>query len=197
VAVDPLRAAYRRRLSVLRTAVEARLRTLYGGVIDFDDLAGSFDRYVELAAPVIEAGQISAAALAEACLESRAARAGVALAIEEIETAVGTTRAGAPLAEGMAAFGPMVLEQVGLGRSREEVLGYGEFLATRFADAELTGTVDRIEQSPEVRQRVTGWEGTVRPDACDGCQANAGAHPVDWEPYRHGNCDCIVEPLFG
>lgn len=190
--------AYRRRVAALRAEVERRLVALYGNRIDPEDITASFETFIADAEALITAGQASAAALAEAYLASRAARADVELALDDLsDDVIGTTRAGEPLVAGMAAFAPMVLGQIGDGRPVDEAIDYGRFVAARFADAEVTGTIDRIDEDPVVRSQLVGWEGTVQPGACDGCQENAGTHELDWTPYRHGYCNCVVEPVFG
>lgn len=173
------------------------MAALYGETIDVEDIAGSFAEFIERADPLIAAGQTTAAALAEAYLQTRAARAGIELALDEVADIAGTTRSGDDLATGMAAFAPMVLARIGRGRPLDEAIAFGRYLATRFADAEVTGAVDRVLEDPAVRSRLVGWTGTVSAGACDGCKANAGDHDVDWAPYRHPNCNCVVEPRFG
>lgn len=194
---DPLTRAYRARVDAIHREVERRLVALYGDRIDPADIKASFAHYIDDAEPVIAAGQATVASLAEAYLESRAARVGVELALNDLsEEVVGTTRDGSDLPTGMAAFGAMVLGQIAGGKAVDEAIQFGEYLATRFADAELTGTTDRIRDDPVVRDRLTGWDGIVNAGACDGCQANEGRHPLSEEMYRHPNCGCIWQPVF-
>lgn len=190
-------AVFRRRLAAIKLEIGRRLEALYGDLVDVDDIAGSLEAYAAAAEPLIAAGQATTASLAEAFLTTRAARAGIELAIDELADPVGTTRAGEALDVGMAAFGPMILAQIAQGSTAEDAIDFGRYLATRFADAEITGVVDRIEQDPVVRQHVAGLEGTVQPGSCEPCQANAGRHEPDWEPYRHPGCGCVVEVVFG
>lgn len=190
-------AVFRRRIASVKAEVKRRLEARYGGLVDIDDIEGSLDSYIAAAEPLIAAGQATVVSLTEAFLGTRAARAGIELALDDVVDPVGTTRAGEDLNVGMAAFGPMILAQIAKGSSADDAIDFGRYLATRFADAEITGAVDRIEQDPVVRRHVAALEGTVQPGACEPCQANAGRHEPDWEPYRHPGCDCVVEVVFG
>lgn len=195
---DPLTRAYQARVEAIHREVERRLVALYGDRIDSADIKATFDRYIGDAESIIAGGQASVASLAEAYLESRAARAGVALALDDLgEDVIGTTRDGSDLPTGMAAFGGMVLGQISIGRTVEQALEYGQYLATRFADSELTGTADRIRDDPVVRDRLTGWEGVVSAESCDPCKSNEGSHELADEIYRHPGCDCVWVPVFG
>lgn len=191
------RAAYRARISAVQAEVARRLTATYGTSIDPNAIADSFHRFIPRAEDLIAAGQASVASVTEAYLDTRAADSGVDLALDDLPDLAGTTRDGEPLASGMAAWGPMVLGQIGEGASLEDALGFGQYLATRFGDNELTGVVDRIHEADPVRSALTGWEGIVAPGSCDACQENAGTHPIDWQPYRHPGCNCDVEPVFG
>lgn len=197
--VDPLTRAYRDRVAAVHAEVARRLTALYGDVVDAADIKASFERFIAEAELVVAAGQSSVASLAEAYLLRRAARVDIELALGDLsEEVVGTTRDGSDLITGMAAFGPMVLGQIAGGKTVDEALQFGEYLATRFGDSELTGTADRILEDPVVRDRLTGWEGIVRPDACDACtESNEGPHELADEIYRHPNCGCIYQPMFG
>ena len=97
----------------------------------------------------------------------------------------------------MAAFGAMVLGQIAGGKAIEEALAFGEYLATRFGDSELTGTADRIVADPVVQDRLSGWEGLVQPGSCDPCKGNEGRHELVELIYRHPNCHCVYQPVFG
>lgn len=196
-APDRLVRSYRAALERIRRQVLAQIDELYAGV-DLADVNASFAAFIADAAPVVAAGQGQAAALAVAFLRSySASRRGSLIDIDdELEDVAGTTKNGKPLPEGMAAFGPMVLIQIANGRSLEEVREYGHYIASRFADNELTSAADRtIDLAAERTGRVTGWEGIVDPDACDPCQGNAGEHPIDEPIYRHPDCNCQRIPV--
>lgn len=194
---DARSQAYRRRLAAIRAEVLRRIIALYGDELDPAEILTSMATWTEQATVILEGGQASIAALTEAYLEELADAAGTELGFDDTtERLAGTTRAGMSLAEGMAAFGPMVLAQIANGRNAADALEYGRYLAERFADAEMTGVVDRIHEDPLVRTRLAGWDCTVQPDACDGCLENAGRHELTWVPYRHGNCHCEVEAVF-
>lgn len=195
---DALARAYRRRVEAVHAEVLRRLEALYGEELDPDAIADSMARWIDRAEPVLAAGQASIASLAEAYLASRAADAGLELDFDEVTAELaGTTRQGNALLEAMAALGPMILGQIGAGHSPEEATEFGRFAIERFADNELTGIEDRIHEDPAVQTRLTGWDCTVSPDACDGCLENAGIHELTWLPYRHGDCRCEVEAVFG
>lgn len=195
---DARTRAYRARLAAVRSEIVRRLERMYGEDLDTTDVVASLERWIRRAAPVLEAGQASVASLAEAFLERRAADAGVDLAFDESTASIaGTTRQGNSIDEAMGAIGPMILGQIAAGHSVEEAQEFGRFAVARFADDELTGTVDRIGEDPAVHSVITGWEGFTQGDACDGCQENEGIHELTWTAYRHGGCNCTVEPVFG
>lgn len=195
--IDPLTRAYRDRVEAIHREVDRQLLALYGGLIDPADIKGSFDRFTADAEPIIAAGQSSVAAMAEAYLSSRAARVGVELALDQLgESVIGTTRDGSDLQTGMAAFAAMVLGQIAGGKAVDVALQFGQYVATRFADSELTGSADRIREDPVVRDRLSGWQGIVAPGACDPCVGNEGLHALSDPMYRHPGCHCIYEPVF-
>jgi hypothetical protein len=108
----------------------------------------------------------------------------------------GTRLGGEPIAAGMDAIGPMMMEQIGNGASADKALEFGRYAFTRYADAEVRGAADREAANQSERPEVIGWEGIVSPDACDLCQENAGFHELDEEMYRHGNCGCERVPVY-
>lgn len=188
--------AYRRLLDQLRAAVERSIGSLYA-TVDAGDLDAAFARFNAETAPLIAAGQGSAATLA----------AGYLRALFEVQAGrtiepgpapdgiVGVTEKGLPLVDGMAALPALVKAQIGQGRPLAEALEFGRYLATRFADSEVVRVVDAtttaiVAATPEVR----GWRGRVRAGACGPCRSNnAGEHALDERPYRHGDCGCSVE----
>lgn len=190
--------SYRQRLEAIRADITSRVEALYGDV-DPADISASYDRFIAESAPIIERGQASTVALAAAFLRSYSAlRHGALIDIaDEAEPIAGTTVAGTPLPEGMAAFGSMVLGRIRDGAPLDEAMAFGRSLVSGFADKEVTGAADRsIDTAANATGRVTGWEGIVSPDACDPCQANAGLHDIDVEIYRHPNCDCQRIPVI-
>lgn len=187
--------AYRQRLAAVHAEINRQIEELYGDV-DPDAIDASFAAFVEKAAPVIEAGQQSTSALAAAFLRTfTLTRTGRQLEFVEDDTIPGTRADGSPVAGGMAAFGSLMLGRIAEGIDVGDAMDYGRYLATRYADGELTSAVDRTiaEQS---RDRFSSWEGLVSAGACDPCQANAGEHPVDVEIYRHPGCNCTYVPLI-
>jgi hypothetical protein len=190
---------YRARVEAVHAEVTRRLEALYGDSIDRSDIDASFARYIARAAPIVEAGQAAMASLAAAFLRSYSlARTGDLIEVASLEGIVGTTKKGAPLAEGMADFGAMVAGRVAEGASLDDALDFGRYLAVRFGDSALTDTADRtIDATAEATGRVTGWEGIVAPDACEPCHANEGDHDNADEIYRHPGCNCDRIPLIG
>jgi hypothetical protein len=117
---------------------------------------------------------------------------------DDVEVIAGTTRDGSSLAVGMAAFGPMILSQIAGGSSIDDAIAFGENLATRFADSELTGAADReLEHQATSTDRIVGWEGLVAAGSCTPCLANAGRHDLADEMYRHPDCNCERIPVLG
>lgn len=169
--------------------------------VDPADLDRSLRAYAERIEPILVSGQGQVQALARAFIRTYGlVSTGVLVDpvdVEDDEPIVGTTRAGRPLLEGMAAWGPMVLATIDAGRTVDEALEYGRYLAERFVDGELTGVADReTERQGERLGEIVGWEGIVAPGACEGCQANEGPHELTWTAYRHGACNCEVVPIF-
>lgn len=188
--------AYRRLLFDLRASLERGVTALYG-LVDADDLDAAFARFSAEAAPLIAAGQASAATLAagylRALFEMQAGRS-----IEPGPTPdglVGVTEKGVALADGMAAFPGLVKAQIGQGRTPAEALAFGRYLALRFADSEVVRVADATTTAiAAATPQVRGWRGTVSARACDTCRSrNAGEHALSDEPYRHGDCGCSIE----
>lgn len=187
--------AYRRQLAALRATLERRIHALYG-TVSAEDLDATFAAFASAAAPMIEAGQASAAAFSAAYLRALfAVQAG-----RTIEPApppddlVGRTEKGLPLRDGIAAIPSMVKAQIGAGKPLDEALEFGRYLAARFMDAEVVRVADATTDSiasrtPEVRT----WRGIVSATACDRCRTNAGEHAADVPLYRHGGCLCARE----
>lgn len=194
---DPLPAAYRRRLEAIRAEILRRLAALYRDEVDPDAIKDSLEQWIDRAAPVLEAGQASIAALAEAYLVGRAAAAGISLDFGTTTAEIaGTTRLGNSVVEALRAIGPMILGQIAAGHPVDQAIEYGSFTIERFADNELTAVEDRVQEDPAAQTRLSGWDCTVSPTACDACLENAGSHELTWRPYRHGNCACVVEAAF-
>lgn len=191
-------ARYRDRVARIRAQVDERLARLYGDLIDPDAIDASFARFIERAEPIIAAGQVSVATLTAAAIRSIGVVDGDMLLEPEIDEGIaGTTHEGKPLREGMAAWGAMVLASIGAGRAVADAMDHGRYLVSRFADSELVSAADReTAHQGEQLGPLTGWEGIVSADACDGCTGNAGTHPLGWTPYRHGSCQCTVIPVF-
>lgn len=200
VGARRLATVYRSQLDRLRSAV-VRLALDEFEAVDATDLDRSLRAYAESIEPLLVAGQAQMQALARGFVRTYGlVSAGVLVDPVDDEEApiVGATRAGVPLLEGMAAWGPMVLAQIGEGRPLEEALEFGRYVVERFVDGELTGVVDReTERQGNALGPIVGWEGIVQPDACERCQAeNAGQHELTWTAYRHGACNCAVVPVF-
>lgn len=195
---DRLSRAYRETIARLRAEVQRRVAAEYDS-IDMTDVNASFEAFAQKIEPTVITGQAAVARLAAAFVRAYGlATTGSRIEIDtQANDIVGTTKAGEPLAAGMAAWGPMVLARIGNGASIDEARDFGRFLVDRFTDNEVTGAADReLARQGDAVSRLTGWEGTVSPDACDPCQGNAGPHELGWEPYRHGSCSCVIAPIF-
>lgn len=195
---ERLRVAYEQRLAGIRAEISRRLAAEYD--VNPNDVQGSIAAFIERAEPIVAAGQASASGLASAFLVTyAAAAAGVEVELADSPIEPGVTRAGVPLAEGMAAFGPMVLGQIADGKPLDEAIAFGQYLADRFGDSEVVAAADtEFEVQAKAATQVIGWEGTVEPDSCDPCLAqNDGRHGLDDPFYRHGSCRCERVPVFG
>lgn len=165
-----------------------------------DDVLASFDAYAARIEPTIIAGQAAMTRMAAAFIRAYGqATTGAIVEVDADPTdIVGTTKAGESLRSGMAAWGPMVLGRIADGATVDDARDFGRFLAERFTDGELTGAADReIARQADVLPAIVGVRGFVAPEACDPCQGNAGDHELGWDPYRHGGCNCVTEPIFG
>jgi hypothetical protein len=191
--------AYRTRAAGIRRLILARVDELYADV-DPGDISGSIDRFIADAEPIITAGQASMATLVAAFVRaySAAGQGELVEPADDVEEIAGTTRDGSSLAIGMAAFGPMILSQIAGGATVDDAMAFGQHLATRFADSEVTGAADReLEHQAAGADRIVGWEGLVAPGSCNPCLANAGQHGLDEEIYRHPDCNCERIPVLG
>lgn len=178
--------AYQASLRKARAEVVRMVVAEFGDSLDVEDIAGSFTRFAEQAAPLIEGGQSTAQTISAAYLDALGGRT-----IEIATDIAGTTRAGKTLEEGMAPFGPMMLGNIGNGATREEAAAFGESLVSGYTDREVTAAADReTERQVSAIPGSWQWEGIVQPDACDACQANSGVHDADEEFYRHNDCNC-------
>lgn len=191
-------ARYRDRVTRIRAVVDARLAELYGDLVDPAAIDASFRAFTAEAEPIIAAGQASVATLAAAAVQSIGIVDGDMLLEPDTDDAIpGTTHEGKSLPDGMAAIGPMILAAIAGGRALDEAIEFGRSLVSRFADNEVNLAGDReLEHQGSALGPLVGWEGIVSADACDPCVENAGQHPIDWTPYRHGNCQCTVIPVF-
>lgn len=193
---ERLARSYRTALERIRAQIIARVVAEYD--IDPDDIDGSIRRFAARVAPLVAGGQATVQSLARGFVRtSGLLTTGAVLELAETERLAGTTREGKPLLEGMAAWGPMVLGQIGEGRSVDEALEYGRYLAERFVDAELTGVVDRETAAQAADARIVAWEGTVSPTSCDPCAENRGRHELAEPFYRHPACHCTQVLVFG
>lgn len=193
---DRLVRAYRQRLDLIHAEVNRQVDEIFGEEIDQASIDASFAGFIAKVAPVIEAGQQSTAALAAAFLRTYTlTRTGRVLELVEDESIPGTRADGSPITDGMAAFAPLVLGRIADGIDVDDAIEFGRYLATRYADGELTSAVDRTI-ADQSKGRFTAWEGIVSPGSCDPCLANDGEHDIDVEIYRHPGCNCTYVPLI-
>lgn len=183
-----LARAYRARLRTLATAIAGRIGRLFASMVDLADIDAAFAAYIPAAAEAIEAGQQAGMNAVLAYLE-------LLLQAGDLEVPrgiAGTTRDGATLEKGMDAFPAMLKAHVADGHPPASSLTFGLFIARRFADAEVTGAVDRTEVELGTQLAdVRGWEGVLSGDSCPACRRiNPGIHPMSEPMYRHGGCDC-------
>lgn len=153
------------------------------GDVDLDD---AFGRLFPAAAGIVAAGQSQARATASGyllALITLGAGRTAALPVLSLPTI-------SDIAKRMDAWPAMVKGQIGEGRSLIEALDTGRYLAERFADREVVGTVDAQTELATKTGQFRGWEGDVSGDSCDPCQGNAGFHDIDEPMYRHGSCQC-------
>ena len=176
--------AYRRTLEAARQQVIAALELEFDDAIDPNDIAASFDAFVERATAHVEQGQVAAQQLATAYLALAIEDAGaVDDLVPEDDSIPGTTRAGKTLVDGLAPFGSMALAAIANGAPAGDAIAFAKTLVTGFADRET-------ERQSQASDAIVGWEGIVQPGACDRCQANAGPHDLTDEFWRHNGCNC-------
>jgi hypothetical protein len=190
--------AYRRTLEAARQQVIAALELEFDDAIDPNDIAASFDAFVERATAHVEQGQVAAQQLATAYLALAIEDAGaVDDLVPEDDSIPGTTRAGKTLVDGLAPFGSMALAAIANGAPAGDAIAFAKTLVTGFADREVTAAADRkTERQSQASDAIVGWEGIVQPGACDNCQANAGPHDLADEFWRHNDCNCTRLVLF-
>jgi hypothetical protein len=178
--------------------VRSTVNRIYDDAIDPDDIAESATRASARLAPQLAGEQRVAQGLARGFVRGTSvAELGEAVDPLPALDIAGTTRAGMSLRDGMAAIGPMILDQVGKGSPIDKAIEFGRFAFERFGTNEVTGAADREQEHQETRPEITGWEGIVSANACDACQDNAGVHDLDDEMWRHGNCTCTRVPVWG
>lgn len=175
---------YRDRLAEARRRTVHTVAARYANSIELDAIVDSYGVFSRDVAPIIEAGQAAAQLLSAAYLAALGGKR-----LDPDETIAGTTRAGKPLVEGMAAFGSMMLGAIGNGSSADEAVSYGATLAEGFADFQVTTAADR-ETERQTSSGAWQWEGIVQPGSCDPCMDNEGVHDASEEFYRHNDCNC-------
>lgn len=174
----------------LRAQLAALLSRAWSADMDPDDIPGSFGRVVDRTAPLVVAGQAHAAALVQGLV--RAQVGSEALRPVDLTNMLGVAR------DGMGAIGPLVLTAIGEGRTVADALAYGDYLLGRFGTNEVIKAADNEQARVSASvPSIVGWEGIVSPDACDDCRANAGAHDLSEDMWRHGNCGCERLPVYG
>lgn len=170
------------------------MTALYGDMVKADDLDASYAGFFAPAAALVEAGQANGVALASGYLETLISlEAGRQARLTDLSATgvVGINAEGATLAEGMAAMPAMVKEQIGKGVPVAEAMAFGQYLAERFADAEVTSAVDRhTDAVTRASGQFTGWTGVLA-GTCDRCRSkNGGTHDLGTPMYRHPHCKC-------
>jgi hypothetical protein len=195
--VNRLDWAYAQALARLRAIVDARVRAAYGE-LDPDAISESFAAFAAKAVPLIVAGQQTAQRLAEGYLRALVINGtGRPFELATPSPAVGVTREGRSILDGLAAIPAMVLGRIGAEATTDEALEFGRYLVERFTDAEVLDAADRTIAAQAQRAPVVGWNGVVEPDACDPCnELNSGFHTMDTPIYRHGACQCAMEIVF-
>jgi hypothetical protein len=187
-------ALYQARLKAVRLATAAAVQARFAALSSYD--SADAELFARAVAPVVAAGQLTAARTAVAYLSRRArvppvrvgpaqvtgpaARRGVALA-DEYQRPFGVVWHA--LAEGHD-----FAKAIQLGSDRAGLLAVTDvWLATRAASAVLD------EASP----KITGWLRAADASACELCDAADGmplAQAADMA--GHPNCGCTSEPSF-
>jgi hypothetical protein len=191
----PLGRAFGAQQHALLEQLKAAVESAYD--VDLDDIDASFPPALARIAEVVEAGQLAGQELVDAYLELLLVDAGRrSLPTDAFadRPAAGVTRDGLPLAAGLAAIPALVKVHIAAGRTVDEARELGRYLATRFADAEVTAAMDETTVRVGRGSRLfRAWYGVVAAGACDPCRDNAGEHPIDQPMYRHGHCRCVME----
>jgi hypothetical protein len=169
------------------------------GTVAYDVPPGAivttFASFVPQASRVISAGQSAGETLSRAYVAAAAAAAGLPFAPPVLAPSLaGTSKVGGPISTSLAGVRPMILSAIRDGRSLAEAIAFGDYLATRLADNELTRVVDATIEA-QASRRAIGWEGTVYGPE-DDCRHNAGFHPFSQSMYRHGGCRCERRVVF-
>lgn len=197
--VQRLDATYRSRLAATRDLLVAQIEREYG-VLDAEDIRGSFDEFASVAVPRIEAGQatvqtMSAAYIRSLVEEDTEAEEPVVLA--SMRELAGATSEGQPLADVLDGIKWSILGKIAEGNVPLEAISIGEFYIKSLVDNEITAVADKvIDEQSQALDQITGWEGDVNPDACERChENNDGVHRLDDPIYRHPGCNCTKIPI--
>ena len=136
--------AYRRRLERVRMGLQLVAAHTFNATIDPKDIIGSFDKVVAEVVPLIETGQEIGQEMAAdyigSILEAAALpdeTPGVPIPIDLDN--VGTNSKGQPLAEALAAIGPMILTRIAENGGAPQALGAQAALARLRAAPTLDG----------------------------------------------------------
>jgi hypothetical protein len=162
------------------------------------ELVDQLRAFVRDAAEIIEIGQSSTVALADAYVSGSArAELGERVALKPDPEAIGSTWDGRALESGLGASIAKVWHARALGRPLEKALAFGRFSAERFA---FTETLDagRQELTTKIRElpEIEGWRWRSR-GTCSACMsADDGRIRGEGFIRPHPYCRCVPEPVF-
>lgn len=173
-------------LAALRSTTAAQLARRWLALPDYS--ADMEDRWVELAAPVVAAGQGRAVSIQVAVLERRLGRRLTFDRLAVLAAArIDLTQPFVALANALST-GADFDAAVESGRARAE--GVGES-AVQWAS--------RSANSAATDQRIVGWTRTVGAGSCEWCQvvATQRYRTAESASFGHLRCSCGVDPIIG
>jgi hypothetical protein len=178
----------------LREIVAAAIATIWQGLGSYDER--DVDRFVELAVPVVLAGQVQSVALTEAYIVRRLQLAPIGLDTSDLTGAA--VRGGVALEEVYRR--PFVNVWTALGKDEpwDAAVDAGEARATASAEMDVQlahrasyGAIQRAEP------RIKGYRRRANAGACSFCRLVNGAKVkrADAMPL-HNRCGCGLDPIL-
>lgn len=192
--------AHQARTLALRDRTVAAIASAWA-MIDWQDLDGSFRRWLPAASHAVTVAQAEAVRMSSAYLslfvEAETAAPGEAPPADP-DSYAGLTRDGRRVAANLAAALVATKLAVAHRRPQRDALNAGLAHAVRVARLEVVDAGRRaLTDSMEAEPRVVGWRRVARLRACGACLADADGrtHRPSAMLRIHSSCGCAQEPV--